>query len=237
MLTLQDLLRTRTSQPPLNKALYFNGVNAYISVNLSYQFTAITILALVNFPNSSYGSTCIRGAGTGTTRDWDFGVGGTTFWWTLTDGATIKDLTSDFSTYINKWAVIWGRYDGSVMSMGINDKQTNSTSFKANLNQGINNPTFMMCRKSPVYPSSDYKQGYLASILIYSRALSASEIVYNMSNPNNPIRDGLVLWFDARACDASKNICWDLSGNGNHGTMYNVQIVTLSTPVRVGGSL
>jgi hypothetical protein len=75
------------------------------------------------------------------------------------------------------------------------------------------------------------------NILIYSRALSDSEIIHNMSNPNNPIRNGLVLWLDARACDTSKNICWDLSGNGNHGTMYGVQIVSLSNPVRVGGSL
>jgi hypothetical protein len=69
------------------------------------------------------------------------------------------------------------------------------------------------------------------NILIYSRPLSDAEIRYNMSNPNNPIRDGLVLWLDARACDTSKNICYDLSGNGNHGTMYNVSIVTLPNQI------
>jgi len=227
----------RTIQPPLNKAMYFNGRNAYVSVNLPYQFTAITILAWVNYPYSPYGSTSIRGAGSDLTRDWDIGVEGSVFFWTLTNGITKIDLTSSFSLYINKWAMIWGRYDGSVMSMGVNDRQTNSTTFNANLNQGVSNPTFIMCRKPPVYPFTQYKQGYLASILIYSRALSSSEIIHNMLNPNNPIRDGLVLWLDARACDTSKNICYDLSGNGNHGTMYNVQIVTLSNPVRVGGRL
>jgi hypothetical protein len=75
------------------------------------------------------------------------------------------------------------------------------------------------------------------NILVYSRSLSDSEVTWNYNNPNNPIRDGLVLWLDARACDASRNICYDLSGNNNHGTMYNVSIVTLPSPVRAGGRL
>ena len=40
----------------------------------------------------------------------------------------------------------------------------------------------------------------------------------------NPIKDGLVLWYDFKGMknsDASKNIAIDLSGNGNNGTLQN----------------
>jgi hypothetical protein len=78
-------------------------------------------------------------------------------------------------------------------------------------------------------------QGFIAQVLIYKdKALSVFEIQHNMLNSNNPVRDGLVLWLDVRACDASKNICYDLSGNGNHGTMYNVSIVTLPNQIAPG---
>jgi hypothetical protein len=72
------------------------------------------------------------------------------------------------------------------------------------------------------------------NILVYSRSLSGPEVLHNMLNPNNPIRDNLVLWLDARACDTSRNVCYDLSGNNNHGTMYNVSIVTLPNQIAPG---
>jgi hypothetical protein len=220
--------------------MYFNGKDSYVSINLPYRFTAITILAWVNYPSSPYGSTSIRGAGTDYTRDWDIGVGYGTLVWSLSDGTTIKDLTSNFSPYINAWTMIWGRYDGSAMSMGINDKQTNCTVFNANLNQGVSNPTFIMCRKPPVYPRSEYKRGYLASILIYSRALSDSEIQWNYQYLDNPVRDGLVLWLQAdpqyvKDIDGDGVPEWiDLSGYNNHGKIYGAQLVQLfKTPARV----
>ena len=40
----------------------------------------------------------------------------------------------------------------------------------------------------------------------------------------NPVKDGLVLWYDFKGMknsDASKNIARDLSGNGNDGTLQN----------------
>jgi hypothetical protein len=226
-LALSRVLRT------FKYAMYFNGIDNYVSVSFPYTFTAITIIAWVNYPLSPYGSTCIRGAGTGSSRDWDIGVGYNTFYWTLTDGSRIRDLTSDFAPYINRWAMIWGRYDGFTMSMGINDMQTNSTTFRANLNQGVNNPMFIMCRKPPVYPYTQYKRGYLASIYIYSRALSDLEIAWNYSNPDNPIKNDLVLWLKAdpqyvKDIDNDGRLEWlDLSGHDNHGKVYGAQLVQL----------
>jgi hypothetical protein len=84
-----------------------------------------------------------------------------------------------------------------------------------------------------------YFNGYIARVLIYSRALSDSEIRFNYSNPDNPIRNGLVLWLQAHP-DNIKDIDgdgvpeWlDLSGFNNHGKIYGARLVELiRTPVR-----
>ena len=47
----------------------------------------------------------------------------------------------------------------------------------------------------------------------------------------NPIKDGLVLWYDFKGMknsDASKNIAIDLSGKGNNGTLQNFNYTQLS---------
>jgi hypothetical protein len=77
------------------------------------------------------------------------------------------------------------------------------------------------------------------NILVYSRSLSDSEITWNYNNPDNPIRDGLVLWLRAHP-DYIKDIDgdgvpeWlDLSGYDNHGKIYGARLVELiRTPVR-----
>jgi len=69
---------------------------------------------------------------------------------------------------------------------------------------------------------------YVAFVRIYNRALSASEISHNYRNPNNPIRSGLVLWLDAR--NVSGSTWYDLSGNGNNGTISGATQVSIPNP-------
>ncbi|MEM0050471.1 MAG: hypothetical protein QXW39_08090 [Candidatus Bathyarchaeia archaeon] len=70
-------------------------------------------------------------------------------------------------------------------------------------------------------------------LLIYSRALSDSEILWNYYNACNPVRDGLVIWLEAglpyvRDIDGDGVLEWiDLSGNGKHGKIYGAQLVQL----------
>jgi len=80
----------------------------------------------------------------------------------------------------------------------------------------------------------------LAQVLIYSRALSGSEIQWNFRNPDNPVRNGLVLWLQAhpdyvKDIDGDGVLEWvDLSGYGNHGKIYGAQLVQLvKTPARI----
>jgi len=65
-------------------------------------------------------------------------------------------------------------------------------------------------------------KGYIALVRIYNRSLSSEEIEWNYEHPFNPIRNGLVLWFDGRSFRES--IWEDLSGNNNHGTPYGVTL-------------
>jgi hypothetical protein len=80
----------------------------------------------------------------------------------------------------------------------------------------------------------------VSQFLFYSPALSDSEIQQNYVNPDNPTRDGLVLWFKAdpayiKDIDGDGVLEWlDLSGHGNHGKVYGAQLVELvKVPVRV----
>jgi hypothetical protein len=76
-------------------------------------------------------------------------------------------------------------------------------------------------------------------LLIYSRALSDSEIAWNYWNPDNPVRNGLAVWLQAdpqyvEDIDGDGVLEWvDLSGSGNHGKIYGAMLVELiRTPAR-----
>jgi hypothetical protein len=90
------------------------------------------------------------------------------------------------------------------------------------------------------YLTGYYFNGYIAHVLLYSRVLSDSDIAWNYQYPDNPIRNGLVLWLQAdpayiKDIDGDGVLEWvDLSGYGNHGKIYGAQLVKLvKTPVRV----
>jgi hypothetical protein len=80
---------------------------------------------------------------------------------------------------------------------------------------------------------SSYFNGFISQVLIYSRALSDSEIQWNYLYPDNPSRNGLVLWLRADPAyikDINNDgvLEWiDLSGFGNHGKIYGARLVQL----------
>jgi hypothetical protein len=88
--------------------------------------------------------------------------------------------------------------------------------------------------------------GYIAQVLFYSRVLSSDEIRWNYQYPDNPVRNGLVLWLKAdpsyvKDIDGDRILEWiDLSGFNNHGKIYGASLVELVktakrvlTPVRI----
>jgi hypothetical protein len=90
------------------------------------------------------------------------------------------------------------------------------------------------------YLTGYYFNGYIAHVLLYSRDLSDSEVQWNYQYPDNPVRNGLVLWLQAdpqyvKDVDGDGVLEWvDLSGFNNHGKIYGAQLVQLiKAPARV----
>jgi hypothetical protein len=227
----------RTIQPPLNKALFFDGVDDYVVVgdSASLNVNHITIHAWVRL--SGWTSTFYQGILNKYT--WTGGYflaftnGNKQVDWVLrwTDGSVAERVSSLAGDTFLSWRNIVLSYDGVIVKLFI-DSRLDSTYSKTGL-IGATPGQDLFIGRWMVHALN----GFISQILVYSRALSGSEILWNYNNPSNPVRDGLVLWLDARACDASKNTCYDLSGNNNHGTIYGAQVVTLASPVRMGGGL
>ncbi|MBO8181151.1 MAG: hypothetical protein H0Z19_11895, partial [Archaeoglobus sp.] len=70
-------------------------------------------------------------------------------------------------------------------------------------------------------------KGKLYIVLIYSRALSDSEIQAIYNDPMNPPTDGLVLFYAPDSVDTANGKWLDKSGNGNDGTIYGASYVQL----------
>ncbi|MEM3988549.1 MAG: LamG-like jellyroll fold domain-containing protein [Sulfolobales archaeon] len=87
--------------------------------------------------------------------------------------------------------------------------------------------------------ASTYIGGYMTVKIgyarIYSRALTDEEILWNFYYPDNPVRNGLVLWLHWDSIDTAAGKWYDKSGFGNHATLYNnpVKEDVLLPPKRV----
>ena len=69
---------------------------------------------------------------------------------------------------------------------------------------------------TPFYMAKDF-DGILAEYVMYNRALSVSELLYNLNHPGNPIRRGIVMHQSQESMFGGS---WaDLSGLGNNGVI------------------
>jgi hypothetical protein len=127
---------------------------------------------------------------------------------------------------VGKSTHIVGVYDGSNVYIYINGVLEASAPLTGDLEKSTKN-LYLGARED----LSQRFQGLIGGARIYGRGLSQTEIQYNMSYPENPIRDGLVLWLYAhpdyvKDIDGDGILEWiDLSGYGNHGKIYGAQPV------------
>ena len=109
----------------------------------------------------------------------------------------------------------------------------------------ISNTNLIIGRCSTEIYWYNYK-GYVHTIRYYNRVLSDIEIRYNLYNPDNPIKDGLVLWLKSdqnyvKDIDNDGILEWiDLSGYNNHGKIYGATLtkivkdpISVSQPRRI----
>jgi len=221
-----DPRQVATRRPPLTKAVYFDGVDDYVAFGDWWfprsKFTIIAWFRHDNVKNHPTARIVAKGDGF-----YLYGgvhlEQGSAWWWndgtnrdSIGAGAPVqgawymKALVFDFPnvySYVN--GTLYASKTTGVIPTGAPGYQW-----------------YLAQRYNPV--SRERLQGAIASVLIYSRALSQSEILHNYRNPNNPVRDGLVLWLDARSVSGST--WYDLSGYGNHGTIYGATQVSLFNP-------
>jgi len=212
---------------PVTHAMYFNGVNNYVALGFGVAppFTVVVWANFLSFPTDRYMRVISQGA-SGADRSWLLGhyrpapnqyLAVIYF----TDG-TFVNLYSRFRPNVNEWhclalvvdvtsaaLYIDGRLDVSV-SYTKEVKSTGTIDIGRLANAGI-----------------EYFNGLISEKLIYNRVLSAGEIRWNYLRPDNPIRDGLILWLSWDSIDPIAGKWSDLSGNGNHGTIYGATPVEL----------
>jgi hypothetical protein len=220
-------------------AMYFDGVDDYIEVMHSSVFepTDITAMLWINPFSWLHTPTAVAliskriVASDGYIVFWlaststiDFDWGGFSYRW-----------DTGYNPPLNTWAFLAFTRDSNGRRLYVNGSFYSSTTNPGGSPASGSVLRIGMDAISPRY----WFQGYIAQVLIYSRALSDSEVQWNYNNPDNPVRDGLVLWL--RACpdcvkdiDGDGRLEWvDLSGYGNHGKIYGAQLVQLTkTPAR-----
>ena len=213
--------------------MYFDGVDDYIQVNDNPSLnpsSEITVLLWTYSVQDMSGGpiwTCLRKGdnqylvepGDVGTNYWTFGVNiGRTF--------VRVDTTKPLPLF--QWVQVGGRYSSSLgkLDVIVNGAVNNSRSLTGSI-QIQSGPLYIGKLNTEIYT------GFISQVLIYSRALSDSEIRWNYNYPDNPVRNGLVLWLKAdpqyvKDIDGDGILEWiDLSGYNNHGKIYGAQLVQL----------
>jgi hypothetical protein len=134
--------------------------------------------------------------------------------WEMRNGTNLWLASARF-TYVNAWHHFAGTFDGStgvgiLYIDGVLKGQVTGASIGSN-------PTAKLYIGARA-PSNLATRGFIALVRIYHRVLSQVEIQYNIYNPLNPIRDGLVLFLPM--IEGLGTAVYDYSGQGNNGTLY-----------------
>jgi hypothetical protein len=175
MLTLQDLLRTRTVQPPLNKAMYFNGMNAYVYVPVSSNLvfdSDFTVCVWVIPTKVYYGWTGVVDNGRNYVNNWWFLTqnGACGFLWGIgfTDGSIAEHYLPTVKPFTFKHYCFGVR--GNMMLSYIDGKLYATSTF-TKTRAVYPRPIELGCR---VHATS-FTEVYIAQLLIYrGRMLSSS---------------------------------------------------------------
>jgi hypothetical protein len=231
-LSVRRVLRT------FRYAMYFNGVNSYVFVSRSSSLepSQLTVSVWANM-----NSLISRDWGPMFVSKYNGKYQGYTLFLIGTSGRptfriatpnVFYEAISPVAITMNSWYFITGVWDGSNIYIYVNSVLKNRASAPA-----ITHSADLYIGREGWAPYG-YVNGFIFQVLIYSRALSDSEIQWNYQYPDNPVRSGLVLWLQAhpdyiKDIDGDGVLEWvDLSGYGNHGKIYGAQLVELVKAVK-----
>jgi len=212
-------------------AMYFDGLKSYVEIPHSPTYATGRHTVMITFMPTS-------------TRYLIFSKGWYTYYRLLMFRTTYIDLRLtrldkthfsfplDMEPRVNAWTTIayWLDEQDANVKGAFKDGAFYTPSYTID-------PSYPLCFEcaNPLRimgePGYAFHPGYVAQVLIYSRALSDPEIQWNYQYPDNPIRNGLVLWLQAhpdyvKDIDGDGVLEWvDLSGYGNHGKIYGAQLV------------
>jgi hypothetical protein len=150
----------------------------------------------------------------------------------ICDGSgTYNEVLASFPSIANAWYNIVFTWNGSLVSMytnGVLSAQTTQTINNQVLNTDL---TIGGYTYKGAGGSGEPFNGKIANTKLYNRGLTASEVLqnyqaeqYRFETPAGPITNGLLLYWDAGNLDSypgTGTTIYDLSGNGNNGTLYN----------------
>jgi len=214
-------------------AMYFDGVDDYVLVpderSLRPSAFTIFVFAWMSAP-SQYQLQLFMKSGNAPGYTMTLEVNAPAY------GSNVRYLISDVSSgaYYNKlykggvsqWFAPALVYDGSKAYSYYNGALVASDSLSYDNTKNTN----------PIkigFPFGTNPPDLISLVLYYSRPLSDSEIQQNCNYPDNPVRNGLVLWLKADPAyvkDINNDgiLEWiDLSGFNNHGKIYGPQLVQL----------
>jgi len=202
--------------------LYFNARN-YVRIedNPSLRhLNGITVLAWIYPINISYYTdpiTCyvVVAGNSYLFRIDGFGEGSKLSWFVYIDNAIEPRLSSTYVLSLNTWYHVAGVYNSSNGFMGlyINGALNNSRTRTGTPTLGY----FSVVNVGARPEGTCFFYGLIDEVRIYNRALTADEI-YEIYSKGTFIKDGLVLYLPFY--EGEGNIVHDVSGYGNHGTIY-----------------
>jgi hypothetical protein len=204
--------------------LSFDGVNDYVDcgMNSSIELTHVGSISLwVNYVSTGLYQILIADG------DLNSNINGYIFYITAynqlrfeLDSTTARNVNTARAITPGVWNHVAVTWDGSRIKMYINGALVSDDAQTLDAAAGIYPVRVGRSGGGPAF----WFNGLIDEVCVYSRALSADEILRNYNNPNSPVTNGLVMWLPLD--EGAGTVAHDKSGNNNNGTIYGATWVS-----------
>jgi hypothetical protein len=226
-----SLINGPTFNPANGGSILFDGTDDYISTNFTQTFTdEVTVECWYRGTKSARNHLWTLGRYAGNTNlTADFNDSGLTLWiyWNGSGSPAIRYTSPNFTDNTIKHLVF--THSGSVNKTYLNGELL--TPYDVLGPQTFSPAVGGVMEIGSVEGTSLPFGGNVYSYRVYNKGLTAAEVLqnyqaeqYKFKTPAGPVTNGLVLYWDAGNLDSypgTGTTIYDLSGNGNNGTLYN----------------